>query len=89
MSTPSLPPRNPSLININPADIADVLCGWADCRIGADISADVRVPEGWRALVVSKYSLLERSGVLRADVDMVLCPEHVGALRRLLKKTAS
>ena len=71
---------------VNPSDIAGVLCGWAGCSATADFSAEGLVPENWRALIVSKYSLLERAGVLRADVDMMLCPEHVQALRRLLKQ---
>jgi hypothetical protein len=67
-------------------DIAGSLCGWAWCSATAEWTPrDDRHPEGWRALVVSKYSLLEPAGVLNAEVDMTLCPEHVQALKRLLK----
>ena len=78
------PPRKEM---VRTEDIAGVLCGWGGCSASArfDRTAGGLVPEGWRALVVSKYSLLEAAGVLNAEVDRMLCPQHVEALKRLLK----
>jgi hypothetical protein len=69
---------------VKPSEIGGVMCGWADCQTGVEFRLGL-VPEGWRALVISKYSLLEREGVMNADRDMMLCPVHVEALKRLLK----
>jgi hypothetical protein len=69
---------------VNPRDIAGVMCGWRGCDATAKFAGQL-LPEGWRALVVSKYSLLEPAGVMSADVDMMLCPTHVVSLRQLLK----
>jgi hypothetical protein len=44
---------------LRPSDIAGVLCGWSGCNATADAGF---VPEGWRSLVISKYSLLEPAG---------------------------
>ena len=70
---------------VNPRDIAGVLCGWRSCSTPAEFAAGRLLPEGWRALVVSKYSLLEPAGVMKADTDMMLCPAHVEAIKNLLK----
>ncbi|HET9492019.1 MAG TPA: hypothetical protein VFR64_20000 [Methylomirabilota bacterium] len=72
-------------------DLTGPMCGWSDCNETApirdpDTGADIPLPSGWRALGLSKYSLLEPSGVLHADRGMVLCPVHVEALKRLLKR---
>jgi len=70
---------------VNPRDITGVLCSWSGCRTATEFGPWDLVAEGWRALVVSKYSLLEPQGVMYADVDMMLCPQHVQQLRRPLK----
>jgi hypothetical protein len=74
------PPRGELL---RPGDVAGVLCGWGGCNATAERSL---VPEGWRSLVISKYSLLEPAGVMDADRDMMLCPAHVESLKLLLKE---
>jgi hypothetical protein len=73
------PPRGELL---KPSDIAGVLCGWGGCNASAEAGL---VPEGWRSLVISKYSLLEPAGVMDADRDM-MCPAHVESLKLLLKQ---
>ncbi len=78
--------KPPSRELVKPSDIAGVLCGWAGCSTAARFGPKGLVPEGWRALVMSKYLLLEPAGVLNAEVDRMLCPEHVEALKRLLKR---
>jgi hypothetical protein len=77
-------PRQPRREPVNPSDIVGVLCGWAGCGATAEYARNL-IPEGWRALVISKYSLLEPAGVMRADIDMMLCPPHVQTLKLLLK----
>jgi len=76
------PPRGELL---RPSDIAGVLCGWTGCNATAEAGL---VPEGWRSLVISKYSLLEPAGVMDADRDTMLCPAHVESLKLLLKQVA-
>jgi hypothetical protein len=76
---------SPRKEQVKVSDIVGALCGWASCSAMAPYGAGGLVPEGWRSLVVTKYSLLEPSGVLNAEVDMMLCPDHVQALSRLLK----
>jgi hypothetical protein len=70
---------------IKVSDIRGAMCGWAGCASAAPFGGGGLLPEGWRALVVSKYSLLNPAGVLQAEVDMMLCPDHVAMLKRLLK----
>jgi hypothetical protein len=70
-------------------NLRGVACGWAGCQESYVINAAAhQAPEGWRALVVTKYNLLEPAGVLNADHDKMLCPAHVAALQPLLKKGA-
>jgi hypothetical protein len=77
------PPRGPRREMVAIRDLAGIMCGWAGCETtGEGID---RAPEGWRTLVVSKYSLLKPSGVLNAEVDMMLCPKHVAMLKAFLK----
>jgi hypothetical protein len=75
------PPRGELL---RPRDIAGVLCGWVGCNATAEYVGGP-VPEGWRSLVISEYSLLEPAAVMKADRDMMLCPAHVQSLKLLLK----
>lgn len=76
----------PHIERVRLDQLTGAMCGWAGCGTSAPFGTGGLLPEGWRALIVSKYSLLEPAGVLKAEVDMMLCPEHVGALRRLLKQ---
>ena len=66
-------------------DVAGAMCGWAGCSSTAPFGEGGLFPEGWRSLVVTKYSLLEPAGVLHAEVDMMLCPDHVKRLKLLVK----
>ena len=68
------------------SDLVGVMCGWAGCTATAEYVGDL-LPEGWRALAVTKYSLLEPAGMLYAEIDMMLCSEHVQTLKKLLKQT--
>lgn len=62
--------------------IKDMMCGWAGCPRTIPVGGDL-LP-GWRALVVTQHSLLTLEGVMKSDIDMVLCPEHTVALKREL-----
>jgi hypothetical protein len=79
-------PTTPRREMVKASDIKGVLCGWAGCGESAEYGAAGLLPEGWRSLVMTKYSLLDAAGVFKAERDMMLCPAHVEQLKRLLKQ---
>ena len=62
-----------------------VMCRWHDCRVVGPCGPDGLLGEGWRDLLLSKYSWHPSRAEIGIEWMGFLCPEHVNALRTLLK----
>lgn len=66
-------------------DSPAVMCRWRDCRVVGPSGSDGLLGEGWRDLLISKYSWHPSRAEIGLEWMGFLCPEHVKVLWTLLK----
>jgi len=78
-------------------DLEGMLCGWKGCSksflLPSGGKAHRSIPKGWMCLIMTDEMFLKDTMpleadvdvLLRANVDMVLCPEHTRQMYSNLK----
>jgi hypothetical protein len=63
-----------------------IRCAWQNCRKSIEKGAGepLRLPSGWRMLVISSGSTSGSENLMTSGVSAALCPDHVKELYGML-----
>jgi hypothetical protein len=75
------------MVEVRFSSKGSVRCAWKNC--GQSIEKDsgenqLRLPPGWRMLVISSGSTSDSENVMTAGFNAALCPDHVKELYGVL-----